>query len=115
MVTAPTFTFGSVVLVPFPFTDQSGTKKRPAVVVSTRAYNAHRRDIVIMAITSQMRQPLGFGEALVSDWQGAGLMKASVLKPVLTTIEQTLVVKTMGTLCTADIQTLQTLLGELIG
>lgn len=115
MVTVPTFTFGSVVLVPFPFTDQSGTKKRPAVVVSTRAYNAHRRDIVIMAITSQMRYPLGFGEALVSDWQGAGLMKASVLKPVFTTIEQTLVVKTMGTLCSADIQTLQTLLGELIG
>jgi mRNA interferase MazF len=104
-----------VVLVPFPFTDQSGTKKRPAAIVSTQAYNAHRRDIVIMAITSQARQPLGFGEALVSDWQGAGLMKASVLKPVFTTIEKTLVVKTMGTLSPADIQTLQTLLGELIG
>lgn len=26
--------FGDVVLVPFPFTDQSGTKKRPAVIVS---------------------------------------------------------------------------------
>lgn len=27
--------FGEVVLVPFPFTDQSGAKKRPAVVVSS--------------------------------------------------------------------------------
>ena len=27
------FSFGDVELVPFPFTDQSGTKKRPAVVV----------------------------------------------------------------------------------
>ena len=41
-----------MVLVPFPFTDQSGTKKRPAVVVSSASYNAGRRDIVIMAITS---------------------------------------------------------------
>ena len=45
-------TFGDVVLVPFPFTDQSGTKKRPAVIVSSNGYNTNRRDlIIIMAIT----------------------------------------------------------------
>jgi mRNA interferase MazF len=33
MTNASGFDFGDVVLVPFPFTDQSGTKKRPAVVV----------------------------------------------------------------------------------
>ena len=76
--------FGDVVLVPFPFTDQSGAKKRPAVIVSGSAYNASRRDLVIMAITNQVRQPFGFAEALVTDWQFAGLIKPSVLKPVLT-------------------------------
>jgi mRNA interferase MazF len=39
------FSFGSVVPVPFPFTDQSGSKKRPAVVVSShrcsRPYRQH--------------------------------------------------------------------------
>jgi mRNA interferase MazF len=29
------FEFGDVVLVPFPFTDQTTSKKRPAVVVSS--------------------------------------------------------------------------------
>ena len=90
-------------LVPFPFTDQSGTKKGPAVVVSSHSYNASRRDIVIMAITSQVRTPLGFGEAMVADWQAAGLVKASVLKPVFTTIEQALVIRIMGTLAAADL------------
>lgn len=61
--------FGDVVLVPFPFTDQSGIKKRPAVVVSSNNYNVSRRDLLIMAITSQVRQPLGFAEALILDWQ----------------------------------------------
>jgi mRNA interferase MazF len=101
------YTFGEVLLVPFPFTDQSGMKKRPAVVISSNAYNASRRDLVIMAITSQVRQPLGFGEALVTEWQAAGLIKASVLKPVVTTIEQSLVIRTMGSLMADDINTLQ--------
>jgi mRNA interferase MazF len=101
------YTFGEVLLVPFPFTDQSGMKKRPAVVISSNAYNASRRDLVIMAITSQVRQPLGFGEALVTEWQAAGLIKASVLKPVVTTIKQSLVIRTMGSLMADDINTLQ--------
>lgn len=96
------FSFGDILLVPFPFTDQSGVKKRPAVVVSNAAYQANRRDLIIMAITSQVREPLGFGEALIDDWQAAGLVKASVLKPVFSTIEQTLAIRALGTLATPD-------------
>ena len=107
--------FGDVVLVPFPFTDQSGTKKRPAVVISSTGYNTSRHDIVIMAVTSQVRTPLAFGEAMVGDWQSAGLLKASVLKPVFTTIEQGLVLRVMGQLSAADVQTLRGVVGEAIG
>jgi mRNA interferase MazF len=107
--------FGDVVLVPFPFTNQSGAKKRPAVIVSGSRYNAGRRDLVIMAITSQVRQPLGFAEALVADWQSAGLLKPSVLKPVFTTIEQGLVARTMGALSSTDLRTLQETLSQAIG
>jgi mRNA interferase MazF len=32
--------FGDVIVVPFPFTDQTTTKKRPAVVVSSEVYTA---------------------------------------------------------------------------
>lgn len=115
MVATSRFRFGDVVLVPFPFTDQSGSKKRPAVVVSSERYNADRRDVVIMAVTSQLRQPLAFGEAVVADWQAAGLIKASVLKPVFTTIEQALVIRAMGPLSAADAKTLQAVLGDVIG
>jgi mRNA interferase MazF len=109
------FSFGDVVLVPFPFTDQSGTKKRPAAVVSSHVYNASRRDIVIMAITSQVRTPLGFGEVMVAEWQSAGLIKESVLKPVFTTIEQRLVLRVMGRMSGADIKTLREVVGQVIG
>jgi mRNA interferase MazF len=115
MVTASRLAFGDVVLLPFPFTDQSGTKKRPAVVVSSAGYNRSRRDIVIMAITSQLRQPLTFGEAMLIDWQGAGLIKVSVLKPVFTTIEEMLVIRTMGSLSEADAKTSREVLADVIG
>ena len=107
--------FGDVVLVPFAFTDQSGLKKRPAVIVSGSAYNASRRDLVIMAITSQVRQPLGYAEALVADWQAAGLIKPSVLKPVFTTIEQGLVVRTMGKLAAGDLRALREVIAQTVG
>ncbi len=112
---ATRFAFGTVLLVPFPFTNQAGTKQRPAIVVSSNGYNAQRSDLVIMAITSQIRQPLAQDEALLADWHGAGLIKPSVLKPVFTTIEQRLVIRTLGTLSPTDTATLRTVLGQVIG
>ena len=56
------YNFGDVLLVPFPFTDQTGTKKRPAVVVNSTIYNQRHSDLILMAITSQVRKPLNFGE-----------------------------------------------------
>ena len=47
-------------------------------------------------------------------WQGAGLIKELVLKPVFTTIEQGLAVRVMGRLSSADIQALRALVGEVI-
>ena len=49
------YEFGDGVLVPFPFTDQTTSKKRPAVVVSSSVYHEERPDLIIMAITSQLK------------------------------------------------------------
>ena len=113
-MTSP-YAFADVVLVPFPFTDQLGLKKRPAVVVSSDAYNGQRRDLVIMAITSQVRMPLALGEAMLTDWSAAGLIKPSVLKPVFTTLEQALVIRAMGALSSTDQATLRTVLTTVLG
>ena len=71
--------FGDVVLVPFPFTDQSTAKKRPAVAVRSTSYTRARPDVVLMYINSQVHSPLAFAEASLTDWQAANLLKASVL------------------------------------
>lgn len=84
------FQFGDIVLVPFPFTDQSATKQRPGVIVSSPAYNRVRRDLILMAVTSQVRGSGTYGEVVVQDWQAAinKLLKPSAIKPVLAALEQ---------------------------
>jgi mRNA interferase MazF len=109
------YSFGDIVLVPFPFTDQSGTKRRPAVVVSSRRYQTERPDLVIMAVTSQIRPSGGFGELSVKDWKAAGLLKASVVKPVFTTVEAKFVVRTLGQLKEDDQQALRQALKAILG
>jgi len=109
------FEFGDIVLVPFPFTDQSATKKRPAVIISSNAYNSERPDLIIMAVTSQIKPTAIIGEVIVQDWQGAGLLKPSAIKPVITTIEKPLVIKTMGRLKDNDRIALQESLKVILG
>ena len=77
------YSFGDIVLVPFPFTDQSTSKKRPAVVVSGSAYHQARPDLVIMA--------------------------------VITTIEQSLVIRAMGKLAQGDGATLRRMITSIFG
>tara|TARA_R110002072_G_scaffold302322_1_gene484726 strand:- start:922 stop:1161 length:240 start_codon:yes stop_codon:yes gene_type:complete len=57
-----TYNFGEVVLVGFPFTNLQTTKKRPAVIISNASYQQNRPDAILMAITSQIRQPLATQE-----------------------------------------------------
>lgn len=109
------YSFGDIVLVPFPFTDQTGTKRRPAVVISTERYNTERPDLIIMAVTSQTRPAGTLGEVQVKDWKGAGLIKPSVVKPVITTIEQPLVIRRLGRLKENDQAVLRQTLAAILG
>lgn len=109
------YQFADVVLVPFPFTDQSATKQRPGVVVSSLAYHLARRDLILMPITSQVRGSGEFGEVLLNDWQSAGLLKPSTVKPVLATFERALARKTLGRLSTRDQQRLRESIKSLFG
>jgi mRNA interferase MazF len=109
------YQFGDVLLVPFPFTDQSASKQRPGVIVSSAAYHRARRDLVLMPITSQLRGSGAFGEVMVQDWQAAKLLKPSAIKPVFATLEQALILKVLGRLSGRDAQALKEVLVKLIG
>lgn len=107
--------FGDIVLVPFPFTSHAASKQRPAVIVSSRAYNEERPDLVMMAVTSQLRPTPALGEVWLRRWQAAGLLKPSAIKPVLATLEQGLVIRRLGGLAADDMDALRLAIGQIIG
>ncbi|MGH7821474.1 MAG: type II toxin-antitoxin system PemK/MazF family toxin [Candidatus Binatia bacterium] len=107
--------FGDIVLVPFPFTDQTGSKKRPAAVVSSGTYHRAERDVILIAVTSRSgggRRPL---DVEISGWREAGLLKPSAIKPVIFTVERRLLLRRLGRLLSPDRRRLKSLLRKVLG
>ena len=99
MPSTTSFSQGDVVLVPFPFTDLSAVKQRPALVLSPDKRNNVRTDLIVAAITSQIPGAIGEDEILLSDvdQRTAGLPKASLIKlGKIFTIHQGLIRKKLG-------------------
>lgn len=102
---------GSVVLVPFPFTDLSGRKRRPALVVSPPGF--HEEDVVLCAITSQLPQKLSEWEASLKaeDMVEEQLPRQSIVKAgKLFTMHRELIAGQFGTV---KEHKLQEMLGKL--
>lgn len=100
---------GDIVLVPFPFTDLSGQKVRPAVVLHT----AHGEDCIVAFISSQQKSPTVF-DILLSPSAQNGLKVASLLKVnKIATLEKDIVVGKLGTLETASLERVSVLLKKL--
>jgi mRNA interferase MazF len=104
---------GAILLLPFPFTDQSGTKKRPAIVISTTTYNASHPDVILAPVTSRL---LGTpDEVSLNDWQFAGLLKPSAVKPVLSSFDVRLVRRQLGVLSSSDEANVRALFAHILG
>lgn len=92
---------GDVVLVRIVFTDHSGLKTRPAAVVSTAVYHARRGDVIVVPITSN-RTNLMFADLALADWGQAGLVRPSVAKAVVQTVERSVIERFLGRLSDRD-------------
>jgi mRNA interferase MazF len=68
-----------------------------------------------VAITSQLRPTPALGEVWLRQWQGAGLLKPSAVKPVIATLEQGLVIRQFGVLDAADQGALPAAIRQIIG
>jgi mRNA-degrading endonuclease toxin of MazEF toxin-antitoxin module len=92
---------GDVVLVGFVFADESGRKLRPAVVISSPGYHRARHEVIVAAITSNIRRRL-FGDHPIADWKAAGLLFPSVVSGIVRTITRSMIDRRLGAMPKAD-------------
>ena len=93
---------GDVVLVPVGFTDRSGVKRRPAVIVSSDRYNAASPDVMIASITGNLKAVRHPGDHVLADWQAAGLLRPSLAQAKIATVKGSLIARRLGALSAAD-------------
>ena len=87
--------------VGFVFSDESEQKLRPALAISSSAYNRGRKEVVVAAITSNVRRRL-FGDPLIADWKAAGLLFPSVATGILRTVARGVIYRKLGAMAKAD-------------
>src|SRR4051794_14131204 len=99
------FVTGDVVVAPFPFSDLSATKKRPALVVATLTGN----DVILCQITSQVVVDSYAVPLIDGDFTSGGLRQASNIRPNrLFTAETSIILYRAGTISTAKLQEVRT-------
>ena len=111
MPTTTSYNRGAVVLLPFPFSDQSSAKLRPAVIVSP-AYPSE--DLLAVALTS-VGGSLRPGEFAIQFWREAGLIHPSFAKRAIASVSDTLVRRQLGTLGNNDLAQLDSALRAWFG
>jgi mRNA interferase MazF len=87
-----------IILVPFPFTDLTTVKNRPALVVSPDSYNKSGSDVVVVFITSRLDLSSRPGDHRIRFWKQSGLPKPSLLRMKFATIDQAIISKKLGRL-----------------
>ena len=105
---------GDVVLVSFVFSDETGERRRPSVIVSSDAYHKSRQEAIIAAITSRTDRILA-GDHLINDWQGAGLLFPSVATGIIRTIKQGMIARKLGVMPGDDMEAIDDNLRAALG
>jgi len=97
---------GDVVLVLFTFADESGDKRRPAVILSTSDYHRNRQEAIIAAITSNVDRVL-FGDHLIAGWREAGLLWPSTATGIVRTLKRSMIERRLGRMPAADMEAIR--------
>ena len=113
MLNTTSYSRGDVVLVNFVFSEETGSKRRPVLVLNSDEYMRGRQEAVVSAITSNTRQIL-VGDHLMVDWEAAGLLFPSVVTGIIRTIKQNMIDRKMGAMSRDDLSEIESNLKEIL-
>ncbi len=98
----PNFSKNDVVLLRYPYSDLTGSKVRPAVVVSEHHPS---RDVIVVPLSSRIHK-LFADEFVLSDWRAIGLTVPTAVKRGFYSCREDLIAKRIGPLEAGDAERL---------
>lgn len=115
-----TFQRGDIVIVSFPFSSGTGTKRRPALVVQNDVNNQRLTNIIVAAITTTTHRSHQPTQLLVEVQSAVGRQSGLLLDSVVTcenlaTIETALIVRRIGSLPQIAMQAVNDCLKSALG
>ncbi len=113
MQSTTSYNRGDVVLVNFVFAEETGSKRRPVLLLSSDQYMKGRQEVVVSAITSNTRRIL-VGDYLMADWEEAGLLFPSAVTGIVRTIKQSMIDRKMGAVSTGDFAEIESNLRQIL-
>jgi mRNA interferase MazF len=103
-----------VIVAKFYFASSKAYKVRPAIIISSDFYHENSRgNLIAIAVSSQVENKLSF-EFEIEEWKEAGLLKPSILKSNIATIEKSEVIKKLGSLHEKDRENLDSLVQKIL-
>ncbi len=118
MSSTTTYERGQVVVVDVPFSTQTGSKRRPAVVLSTGAFHRRLPDVIACPISSQPRfsERPGPGDVPLQHWKDVGLRYRSAARVSnLFAVEKSLITRVLGRMPAEDLARLDRVLRSALG
>ena len=104
---------GDIVLIPFPFSELTKTKVRPAVVITE--IKDKYKDIVVSAISSVVPKVLSIRELVVNPGGKNNLRVKSIVKADrIVTVKRQEIIANLGKLTDKELQVFKTILSEII-
>jgi len=101
-----------VVVVEVPFSDLSGTKRRPALVVSSERFHRALSDVIVCPISSQPRyyRNPGPGDCPLRQWRMARLRHPSTVRIVA--VDKRILARVLGRIAKEDLPRVEAMLEE---
>lgn len=103
-----------IVLVDFGFSEGRRSKKRPVLIISSEHYHKSRQEVIVVAITSNIKRVL-FGDTKIEKWKEAGLLYPSLVTGIIRTIKENLFLQKLGAITQQDFQRIEENLKKAMG
>ncbi len=118
MPSTTTFKRGQVVVVNVPFSNHSGVKPRPALVMSAEPFHRDLPDVIVCPISGQRRyyRRPGPGDCPLRGWRAVGLRHPSTVRiSKLLTVDKQIIKRILGPLSRQDLALVEAGLRQALG